>query len=44
MSKRQKRELIVRLIEDAIMLYIFGVGAWVICRLVGEIFAKMGVA
>lgn len=44
MSKRKKRDLIVRLIEDAIMLYLMFACCWSICWLVGEIFEKMGVA
>ena len=43
MSKRRKRrDLIVRVIEDAIVLYLMFVCVWVICWLVGEILTKMG--
>lgn len=31
------------MIEDAVALYVMGAGIWVICRLVGEIFGKLGV-
>lgn len=43
MTRKQKRELICRIIEDVIYLYVMGAGIWVVCRLVGEIFTKMGV-
>ena len=42
-KRREKRDMIVRLIEDAIALYIMGVLLWGICWLVGEILTKMGV-
>ncbi len=43
MTKRQRRDLIVRAIEDFIVLYIMIAGLWTVCYLVGEIFQKMGV-
>ena len=43
MSKSKRRRFIVKLIEDAIFLYIMYAGLWTICWLVGEIFQKMGV-
>lgn len=43
-KKRRRRDLIVRLVEDAISLYLLFVCMWVICWLVGEILQKMGVA
>lgn len=44
MNKRKRRDLIVRLIEDAICLYLMFACCWSICRIVGEILEKMGVA
>ena len=44
MSKRQVRDLIVRVIEDAIILYIMGACIWAICWVVSEILSKIGVA
>lgn len=43
MSRRQVRDLIVRAIEDALVLLIIGACIWTICTLAGEILAKMGV-
>ena len=43
MNKRKRRDLIVRLIEDAIMLYLMFACGWTICWLVGEILTKLGV-
>lgn len=37
------RALVVRAIEDAIVLFLMGVGIWAICWLAGEILQKMGV-
>ena len=42
-NKRYYRDLIVRIIEDAIALYIMGVLLWAICWLAGEILGKLGV-
>lgn len=44
MSKVKRRRFIVKLIEDAIFLYVMGAGIWTICYLVSEIFQKIGVA
>ena len=44
LSRRQVRALIVRAIEDAIVLLLMGACIWTICYLVSEILAKMGVA
>lgn len=43
-KRRRRRDWIVRLIEDAIMLYLMFACMWAICWLVGEILTKMGVA
>ena len=43
MSKRQKRDLIVRAIEDGIVLFLMGACCWSICYLASEILTKMGV-
>ena len=43
MTKRQWRDLCVRAIEDAVMLFIIGVGIWAVCAVVGCIFRLMGV-
>lgn len=43
-KKRQRRDLVVRVIEDAIFLYIMGAGLYTILYLLNEIFEKMGVA
>ena len=37
------RRLVVRAIEDALVLLLMGACIWVICRLAGEILGKMGV-
>lgn len=44
MTKRQWRDLCVRVIEDAIILFLGGVAIWAICWLVGGIFRLLGVA
>ena len=44
LSRRQVRALIVRAIEDAIVLLLMGACIWTICYLVSEILSKMGVA
>lgn len=43
LSRRQVRELIVRAIEDALVLFLMGACIWTICTLAGEILQKMGV-
>ena len=43
-SKAYFRALIVRAIEDAVMLFIIGVGIWAVCAVVGCIFRLMGVS
>lgn len=42
--KAKKRKTIVKLIEDAIVLYVMFAFCWGICYLVSDIFTKMGVA
>ena len=42
-KRRERRDLIVRIIEDAIVFYLMAVLMWGICWLVGEILTKMGV-
>lgn len=42
-KRRQRRDLVVRLIENAIVFYLMIVCCWAICWLVGEILGKMGV-
>lgn len=42
-SKQYYRGLIVRAIEDAIILFLIGVGIWAICWTVGGIFRLLGV-
>ena len=37
------RRLIVRAIEDALMLLLMGACIWTICRLAGEILGRLGV-
>ena len=44
MSKAKKRNRIVKLIEDAIVLYLMFAAVWTIGYLVSEILTKMGVA
>ena len=43
-SKAYFRGLVVRAIEDAIVLFLGGVLIWAICILVGGIFRALGVA
>ena len=43
-SKAYFRGLIVRAIEDAIVLFFVGVLIWAICILVGGVFRALGVA
>ena len=43
-SKAYFRGLVVRAIEDAIILFLGGVAIWAICWLVGGIFRALGVA
>ena len=43
-SKAKKRNLIVKLIEDAIVFYLMVSCVWTIGYLVSEILTKMGVA
>lgn len=43
-SKAYFRGLVVRAIEDAIILFIGGVAIWAICVIVGGIFRALGVA
>ncbi len=43
-SKPYFRGLVVRAIEDAIILFIGGVAIWAICVIVGGIFRALGVA
>ena len=43
MSKAKRRRWIVKLIEDAIVLYVLFALVWTICWQVGDIFTKMGV-
>lgn len=38
------RQLVVRAIEDAIILVLGGAAIWVICTVVGGIFRALGVA
>ena len=40
---KKRRDLVCRIIETAVYLYIMYAGLWVVCRLVGEIFERMGV-
>lgn len=42
--KAKKRKNIVKLIEDAIVLYLMFASVWTVGYLVGEILTKMGVA
>ena len=42
-SKAYFRGLIVRAIEDAVMLFIIGVGIWAVCAVVGYVFKLLGV-
>lgn len=42
-DKRYWRGLIVRAIEDFIVLFIGGAAVWAVCRLVGDIFQALGV-
>lgn len=44
MTKRQWRDLCVRAIEDAIVLFCIGVGIAVVCTVVGGVFRLFGVA
>lgn len=44
MTKRQWRDLCVRAIEDAIIIFLGGVCIWTICWLVTGIFRALGVA
>lgn len=44
MSKAKKRNRIVKLIEDAVVLYVMFALCWGICYLVSDILTKMGVA
>ena len=42
-TKRYWRDLIVRAVEDFIVLFIGGVAVWAVCWLVGGIFQALGV-
>lgn len=44
MSRRQVRDLIVRAIEDALVLLLMGACIWTILTLAGGILRMMGVA
>ena len=44
MSRNKKRSTIEWIIETIIYLYIMYALLWSICKIVGEIFVKMGVA
>jgi len=44
MSKRKWRDLVVRAIEDAVVLLMMGACGWAICWLASEILGKLGVA
>jgi len=44
MSKVKRRRWVVKLIEDAIVIYIMFACCWSICYLLNEIFVKLGVA
>lgn len=43
MTTKQKRDLIVRAIEDFVVLYVMFAFCWGICYLVSDILTKMGV-
>ena len=43
MSKAKKRNLIIKLIEDAIVFYLMVSCVWTIGYLVSEIFSKLGI-
>ena len=44
MSKAKFRALVVRAIEDGIVLFLGGVAIWTICTVVGGVFRLLGVA
>lgn len=44
MTKAQFRRLVVRAIEDAIMLLIGVIGIWLVCTIVSGLFRLLGVA
>jgi len=44
MTKAQFRALVVRAVEDAIMILIGVVGIWLVCTIVGGLFRIMGVS
>lgn len=43
MTKRQYRDLIVRVIEDAIILFLGGAAIWSLCWVITGIFKALGV-
>ena len=43
MSRRQVRDLVVRAIEDALVLLLMGACIWTICTLAGGILRMLGV-
>ena len=43
MSKRQRRELVVRAIEDGCVALVMVIGIWLTCTVVGNIFSILGV-
>ena len=43
MSKRKRRDRIVRIIDTLVYLYLMYACLWAICHIVGEILQKMGV-
>ena len=43
MSKRQWRDLIIRAIEDGIILFMLGAGIWATCWLLGGLLKAAGV-
>ena len=44
MSKREYRDLIVRVVEDFIVLFLAGAAIWSLCYVVSGVFKALGVA
>ncbi len=43
MTKRQWRDLCIRAIEDAVVLFMLGVGIWAVCAVAGAALKWLGV-
>ena len=42
--KQYRRQLVIRAIEDGIILFLMGVGIWAVCWIIGGVLRILGVA